>query len=671
MTKNSQDSQQVTTFSSFDRMERFITVLLVFIYGITLLAPAQWSGMAALPYTILCIVFLPTRLLTLRKKVLATSCCIFLLLLSATSFISYPLAAILILSVVISLTFPLYAAPTVGALVLSTPLFNVGVLMLAQELPNEIRLAAPCIFACIVSSIFLTGWIYQLALACIASIVGALIFTFVGTEPIIAGLVCAIPFAVALALYPIEENKLEKRLAALAVLVILHCAVLFYSSNPVWERVIVWLPNMDNSYESKFFTNYVDTLNMVGVSARQVKNATEVPANSVVLCPWVPGADSARFLADLKSLPYAESLTVIVAGEHTNYLGFLDSVNPILSGAQFNNDTTVPPGNNDSMGAVRTSSLTQFPPAAILNRGASLSLLSPLSNPIIIAEGIFSDRGPARPDPLWVGDYRLMPSDSRGWVLLGVNFRDGPVWSLVGDNSFLLNHIIAAQPEALMRYLSLASNRPALLMTLMLLAHGVAIIVISSNRLAFILGRRVDNQFLLLITLFLVSFFFLYASHISNQTYRISTSFERLRSDWGAFDIRDHSHALVELAPALNKEKDVALFYSEKVVPSRIGVSEGTEIHVGFLQEETTYPSFKIDACRRLGAIQLQSSEIYLMDAQACRVTGDVQILIGTESEAVAFSTNSIPKKIFIMDKYFLAGATPRQENIDFVTSLF
>ena len=653
-------------------MERLIRGLLVFIYGMALLAPAQWSGMAALPYIILCIVLLPIGLLSLRNKVLGTSCCIFLLLLSATSFISYSLAAILILSFVISLTFPQNTAPTVGALVLSTPLFNVGVLMLAQELPNEIRLAAPCIFACIVSSIFLTGWIYQLALTCIASIVGALIFTFVaGSEPIIAGLVCTIPFAVALALYPIGGNKLDKRLAALAVLIILHCAVLFYSSNPVWERVIVWLPNMDNSYESKFFTNYVDTLNMVGVPARQVKNATEVPANSVVLCPWVPGADSARFLADLKSLPYAGSLTVIVAGEHTNYLGFLDSVNPIFSGAQFNNDTTVPPGNNDSMGAVRTSSLTQFPPTAILNRGASLSLLSPFSNPIIIAEGIFSDPGPERPDPLWVGDYRLMPSDSRGWVLLGVNFRDGPVWSLVGDNSFLLNHIVAAQPEALMRYLSLASNRPALLMTFMLLAHGIAIIVISSNWLVFILSRRVDSQFVLLITLFLVSFFFLCASQITNQTYRISTGFERVRSVWGAFDVRDHSHALVELAPTLNKYNNTSLFYTEKIVPSSVGVSGGTEIHIGLLQEGTSYAGFKIDACRRLGAIELQSNEIYLMDAQACRVTGDVQILIGTESEAVAFSTNSIPKRIFIMDKYFLAGASPRQENIEFVKSLF
>jgi len=652
-------------------MERLTRGVLVFIFGMTLLAPAQWSGMAALPYIVLCIVFLPTRYLPLRNKALGISFCIFFLFLSVTSFISYSLAVTLILSVVISLAYPVYATPIVGALVLSTPLFNIGVLMLAQEMPIEMRLAAPCIFACILSSIFLTGWIYPLLLACLASIGGALISTLASTEPVIAGLMCAIPFAIALSLYKIRENKLEKRLAAIAVLVTLHCAVLFYSSNPVWERVIVWLPDMDNSYESKFFTNYVDTLNMVGLSARQVKNATEVPADSVVLCPWLPSADSARFLADVKSLPHAASLTVIVAGEHTNYLGFLDSINPIFSGSKFNNDTTVPPGNMDSMGAVRTSSLTQFPPAAILNRGASLSLISALSNPIIIAEGIFSDRGPAQPDPLWVGDYRLMPSDPRGWILLAVNFRDGPVWSLVGDNSFLLNHIVAAQPEALMRYLSLASNRPALLMTLMLLVHGVSIIFISRNQLAFMRGRKVDNQFVLLIILFLVSFFFLYASRVTDQTYRISTEFERLRSFWGAFDIRDHSHALVDIAPTLNKEKDTALFIAEKVFPSMADVSGIAEIHVGFLQEGMSYPGFKADNCRRLGGIQLQISEIYLMDAQACNITGDVQILIGAELEVVAFSTNSIPKRIFIMDKYFLTGSSPRKENIEFIKSLF
>lgn len=652
-------------------MERLTRGLLVFIYGMTLLSPAQWSGAAALPYIILCIVLLPTRFFPLRNKVFGISFCIFLLFLSVTSFISYSLAVILILSAVISLAYPVYAVPIVGALVFSTPFFNVGVLMLAQEMPIEIRLATPCIFACIVSSIFFTGWVYQLFLACFASIGGALIFTLAGTDPIIAGLMCAIPFAVSFSLYTVRENKLEKRLAALAVLVTLHCAVLFYSSNPVWERVIVWLPDMNNSYESKFFTNYVDTLNMVGLSARQVKSAAEIPADSVVLCPWLPGAESARFLADVKSLPHAASLTVIVAGEHTNYLGFLDSVNPIFSGAKFNNDTTVPPGNKDSMGAVRTSSLSQFPPMAILNRGASLSLISALSNPIIIAEGIFSDRGPAQPDPLWVGDYRLMPSDLRGWVLLAINFRDGPVWSLVGDNSFLLNHIVAAQPEALMRYLSLASNRPAVLMTLMLLFHGVVIILISRNQLVFIRGRRLYSKFALLIILFLGSFFFLYASRVSNQTYRISTEFERFQSFWGAFDIRDHSRALVDLAPTLNKKKDTALFIAEKVFPSMIGVSGGAEIHVGLLQEDMSYPGFKVDACRRLGAIQLQTSEIYLMDAQACHIRGDIQILIGTESEVVAFSTNSVPKKIFIMDKYFLTGSSPRQENIEFLKYLF
>jgi hypothetical protein len=652
-------------------MERVTKGFLVFIYGMALLTPAQWSGAAALPYIVLCVVFLPTRVLPLRNKSLVACFCILFLFLSATSFISYSIAIILILSVVTSLAYPLHAAPIVGALILSTPLFNVGVLMLAQEMPIEIRLAAPCIFACIVSSIFFSGWIYQLFLACFASISGALIFTFAGIEPIVASLMCAIPFAVVFSLYTVRENKLEKHLAALAVLVALHCSVLFYSSNPVWQQVMVWLPDMDNSYESKFFTNYVDTLNLVGLSARQVRNATEVPANSIVLCPWLPGGDSAQFLADIKSLPHAASLTVIVAGEHTNYLGFLDNVNPVFSGAKFNNDTTVPPGNKDSMGAVRTSSLTQFPPAAIMNRGASLSLTSVLSNPIIIAEGVFSDRGPDQPDPLWVGDYRLMPSDPRGWTLLAVNFRDGPVWSLVGDNSFFLNHIVASQPEALMHYLSLASNRPAFLMTLMLLFHGAAIILVSRNQVAFIRGRSLDKQFVLLIILLLVSFFFLYAAHVSNRTYRIATEFERLRSYWGAFDIRNHSHALVELAPVLNKEKDTALFIAEKVFPSMTGISGGAEIHIGLLQEGASYPGFKVDACRRLGAIQLQTSKIYLMDAQACDVTGDVQILIGTDSEVVAFSTNSTPKRTFMMDKYFLTGSSPRKENIEFIRSLF
>jgi hypothetical protein len=651
-------------------MECLTRKLLIFIYGMTLLAPAQWIGMAVLPYILLCIFLLPTRLLPLRKKLLGISCCSFLLFLAATSFVSYSLAAILILSVVISLAYPLYAAPTVGALVLSTPLFNVGVLLLAQQVPNEIRLAAPFIFACIVSSIFLTGWAYPLFIACSVSIAGALIFTSANIEPLMSGLLCAIPFAVALALYPAEGKKLEKRLTALAVFVVLHCAVLFYVSSPTWERVMVWLPDMENSYESKFFTNYVDTLNMVGVSARQVKNASEVPADSVVLCPWVMGSDAARFLSDLKSLPYSDSLTVIVAGEHTNYLGFLDGVNPILSGAQFNNDTTVPPGNKDSMGAVRTSSLTQFPPSAILNRGASLSLNSLLSNPIIIAEGIFSDRGATPPDPLWVGDYRLMPADSRGWVLLGANFRDGALWSVVGDNSFLLNHIVAAQPEALIRYLSLASNRPALLLALMLLAHGSALMMIPGNRTITIMGCKVDNQLVLLITLFLVSFFFLYATHLTNQKYQISSSYERFRSVWGAFDVRDYSHALVDLAPALTKEKRTALFYAEKTSPSRVGVSGGGEIHVGLLSEGATYPGFEIDTCRRLGAIPLQKRRIYLMDAQACRVRGDIEILIGTESEVVAFSTNSIPRRIFIMDKYFLSGENPHQGNVDFLKSL-
>ena len=61
------------------------------------------------------------------------------------------------------------------------------------------------------------------------------------------------------------------------------------------------------------------------------------------------------------------------------------------------------------------------------------------------------------------------------------------------------------------------------------------------------------------------------------------------------------------------------------------------------------------DQCRRLGALTTDEGP-YLMDAQACRITGTSRVLIGSKGAAAAIA---IGETIVILDTVFLGQKAP------------
>lgn len=588
--------------------------------------------------------------------------------LSLSGILSVELMTAALTSSLLAYFFPNLVPIALLLLFVESPLFQTIALIVGSWLPLQIEQAAPILFCLFLSFFIFNRHIFKISIFIVFILLSSFILWFLNLDVITAGVINALIIAVFFASSKNFQVSYPKyKFYIVIILLSVHSLFIWTSSTRIdLERIVVWIPSSIEKYESHFFKNYSDTLGLAGIKASQISDIAEIKENSIVIVPWGTTAETYKFLLDLKNSPIAKSLTVLIGGEHTNYGGFADKLNPLFNGAiGFSNTTTIPPQNANQMGALWTSSVLQFPFDATINRGASLSISSLNAFPILIAKSIFSDLGPKEFNDFWVGDFLLGNTDPRGWTLLMAAYKDGPLWILSGDNSFLMNRYLLPNPTPIVHTILLASLVPMLLLQLWILIT----ICVWDFQARYANKSLVKLRLIYFLPILLLALMVLMLKSQASPNHEMSkTLFQNLKYFGG--DERSAAAAISANSKDIYESQKRLFVHEEPFASENIGVSGLEEIHIGHIKNGFNYSGVKIDNCGLTSYSNQVDPKINLLEAQYCRVRGDAKIIVGDKGQASVIVINSTPSVTLILDKYFLSGSPPIDANINYLLRL-
>lgn len=588
--------------------------------------------------------------------------------LALSGILSVELITVVFTSGLLVFFFPQFIAIAILVLFVESPLFQSIALIAGSWLPTQFEQSAPALI-CLSLSLF----IFNRSVLKVCMFLGLLLLvSFINwrlnLDVLTAGLINSVILGVFFVNLKDSQISYPKyKFYLLVALLFIHSILILSSSNQInLGRVVVWIPTSTEKYESQFFKDYSSTLSLAGIKATQISDISQIQENSLVIVPWGTDIESEKFLQDLKVSPLGKSLTVLVGGEHTNYGGFADRLNPLFDGnLSFSNTTTVPPKNANHMGALWTSSVLQFPFDATLNRGASLRMSSLNVFPILTAKSIFSDLGPKEFNDFWVGDFLIGHSDPRGWTLLMAAYKDGPLWILSGDNSYLLNRYLLPNPSPITHVIALATLFPMLILELWILliicAWGFQA---KSTNLT-----SIKPKFVYFIPILLLVPIAITLKAQALPGYGMSKAlFQNLKYFGG--DERSSAIAISANSKVINESSKKLFVHEESFTSKDIGNSGLEEIHIGNIKNGFSYNGVKIDNCGLTNYSNLLDPKITLLEAQYCKVTGDAKIIVGNKNQASVIEIQSMPPVTLILDKYFLSGSPPIDANTQYLLNL-
>lgn len=588
--------------------------------------------------------------------------------LSLSGIVSVELTTVVFTAGLIAYFFPKFISISLLLLLSETPLFQILTLLVGSKLPLQLQQSAPIIIFLVLSFFVFNRRILRASFCLLITLIASVISWQFNFDILIASIINAVIFSLLFASLG-DENVTYPKIKfhiALSILLV-HSLFIWISSSRIdMDRILVWLPSSVDKYESQFFKDYTYTLSLAGIRTKQVFNAADIEKNSLVIVPWATDIETDQFIRDIKKSPISNSLTVLIGGEHTNYSGFSDRLNPIFGGnLWFENTTTIPPNNANHMGALWTSSILQFPFDAAFNRGASLGLSSIAVFPILIAKSIFSDVGPNEFNDFWVGDFLLGHSDRRGLTLLMAAYRDGPLWILSGDNSYLMNRYLLANPGPILNVISLATLLPMLLLQLWLIFTFCIWGAYSKQNFKSSARSRVIFFSPLLLLVLIAMPLKIYTFPKNQETRSLSQNLIYFGGDErsSAITVSDNSKSIVE-------SKKKVFIHEIPFSASEIGTSGLEEIHIGHIKNRFIYADVKIDNCGLTNYTNKVEPKITLLEAQYCRVRGDAKIIVGDSDQASVIQINSNPPITLILDKYFLAGPQSISPNTEYLKLL-
>lgn len=591
---------------------------------------------------------------------------VFLLLVtSLTGLISLQLMLIGYASVILASLYPNYRQFALIFLFCITPFFQTIVLYLAGILPPMLQQAAPFMGIAIILFVIFTKIVLKILIFCFLILLSTYFLWLLNFNVLAVDFINSSIFAAFL--YTIKDENIflaRLRLYASFSLLFLHCIFLFSISSSINKNnIYVWLPDAPDKFEHQFFNDYTHTLKLVGLDVKKISSSEDLRKGSVILVPWATHPESADFLSNIKKDRLADTLTVIVAGEHSNYSNFADRINPLFSNSiTFENTTTIPPENSNSYGALWTASILQFPFRATINRGASLKLQSLSVVPILIAKSIFSDIGPAEVNDFWVGDFLMGHQDPRGWTLMLAAYRDGPLWILAGDNSFLLNKFLIEKPSVLLDVIAYSSLYPVLLLQISIIFLMLMVCGLQSNILQkFPLSPWLFVSPLIISLCFVIIQKIVLTGSDSNLSNKLI---------FFAGDERSSTTAISRLSKKIIDSDKEFFVHENGVSYDLIGKTGKEEIHIGHLKGDINTKNISIDRCGLTNYSNNNDPQVTLFEAQYCRVRGNVSVILGSSDQASIIKIETSPPVILILDKYFLSGSTPNASNLKFVEKL-
>lgn len=397
----------------------------------------------------------------------------------------------------------------------------------------------------------------------------------------------------------------------------------------------VVLPGDLNSPEAKFYQNYQEVLRFAGLPSKLVNGIEDIPAGSLVLLPWLTAPEQregAPSFERVRELALARGWLVMMVGEHTDMGGVATRIRTIAGQPILRNDLSVPLGNTDDSGQMRSADMRAWYPEAMLNRGASVEVSSPLNRVLLTGDGWWAE--PDIGEWLWVGDYQWQPPDRHGRLVMAMTADEWPArWVILGDTGPFINQQLVSDPRPAARILELATLRPLFVRDL-----GLALLA-----MAIAFGVPFALQ-LVSVALVVLAAFFPVASHDGPW-----------RSLWrreSAFDERNFNKILVNSPVLLTS--DWKLHRPKGPLQAQLTLPDHPTVVFGLVGESLTLGNTKLSNCKRLGS--LSTEDVYLMDAQACKVEGEAEVLLGDTDEAAIVKIGHL---ILVLDQNFLGQKAP------------
>ena len=210
----------------------------------------------------------------------------------------------------------------------------------------------------------------------------------------------------------------------------------------------------------------------------------------------------------------------------------------------------------------------------------------------------------------------------------------GDRWIVVGDNSPMINYQLVADPRPIIKILQAATLWPSFLADILLLVIAAVLILGSAPTVS-----------IMLLTL---------AAVINLLVYQPSQSWRDYYLDQNGFDERNFNNVVVDNPDLVSKRRLIRL---KSPVAGKAELPSGPATIFMRVKKNAEIENVLFDRCRRLGALNTDEGP-YLMDAQACRITGQSEVLIGSKNAAAAVA---IGEKIIILDTAFLGQRAPLQ----------
>lgn len=621
------------------------------------LAAAAGTGAYALPLTV------PWHILLLavssiagmvlcrtraRRWIWAALCAVvFTAVLSG--YLPSPLAA----AVVSASALTMFSAAAIAAAIL---IMNISVTATIQEFVAEtissagLEAAGPTLIAIMILLLARFRFVVHAVGAGVLSVLGAWVAGYTKLSPETAMAIAALPACGLAALMVRDELSIGPFSPALpvAIVLVIGLSSWAWTMPRAWNETYFLTPEAPDSYEAKFFKNYLESLAFAGIEAKHAERLEDVSFGSLLLLPWLTSPYNIdagdAFTKRIGELARERRWTVVVVGEHTDLGGVATRVEAMTGQPILRRDLTVPPGNTDNSGPLHTSDLRAWPHEAILNRGASVRVNSLADKVLMAGDGWWAE--PDIGEWLWVGNYVPNSGDRAGRLALAVSSNtEGARWVVVGDNSLLINSQLFSDPRPVIRLLEMATLWPAFLRDTLVAAITLLI--------CFPFATRTWHSRLPFMIVGSVAVLGFVLSFMPSAT---SIGWRDAYVGESGFNERNFNETLAG-NPALIEDR--RLIRMKDPVSGSVELPDGDSSIFMLVDSTATIGQVKLSQCRRMGSL-LTVEGPYLMDAQACRVDGPAQVLIGTQEGAAAFVVpNTKGETIVLLDVAFLSQNAP------------
>lgn len=520
-------------------------------------------------------------------------------------------------------------------------------------------LIAPLIVFVIVLTITIPNKCITNLLALLISCIIAYLVTIMDVEPKMAQTVVFVPIAIVMWLILNNIHSISSKSKYVIILVGLFALLTWLNDLPYSpSEIVLILPELSDNPESEYFRQIPKVLGFVGITSKQIEIAEidNLQDKSLIIFPWTTKKIfSQSNWETFKKKAIEKKFIVLLAAEHTNLGDNANRLNQLTRAVKINDDTTIPPGNTDFSGHLRTGNFIPFPYNSVLNRGASLSIYNPLADVLLAGDGWFADSPNHFDSVSGIGDYTLSFNEKRGQIILAASINNGARWIFIGDNSMFINRMLISNPKTFTWLISNVSLWQIFLCDLSIL------LTISFSLFFYpILNYRVNSTllvsgaFLTVTTLILISFL---------MTPDMSSQWKGTNIGQGAFDEQNFNNNLVDWVLQTDEKRPYIYRHKNSIDPNKIGKAGRAEVHFGLIRDETILGDVKVSNCHRLGQTNLNN--VKLMDAQSCKIDGPAKVLIGSKDNAAAFSFTQNNNSIYIiLDKAFLINDHNTSKNL-------